>query len=51
MYIYAEAYIDEDALNQWCKENGYEPWDGSNLEVLTDYVGESWTQFDVVKVL
>lgn len=51
MYIHAEAYIDETALNEWLRDNGYLEWDGEDLEVLTDYVGESYTQFDVVKIL
>lgn len=51
MYVHAEAYIDETALNDWLRDNGYFEWDGEDLEVLTDYISEADIQFDVVKIL
>lgn len=51
MYIHAEAFIDEIALNDWLRDNGYFEWDGQDLDVLTDYISENGLQMDVVKIL
>jgi len=51
MYVHAEAYIDEAALSEWLKDNGYDEWDGETLYFLTDYLAENSSQLDVVKIL
>lgn len=52
MYVHAEIYIDESALEDWLMENGEDSWDGSDVDVLTDFVNDNQPMtMDVVKVL